>query len=213
MLQKNKILMIIAVISVIFTSQIFFKNVNNTHRHNSHTLIDTIPNIKEKADSVRGYIKKYDIEHTDNLMKVEDEIIIFMHDECTKNNIPKSIFFRIIDKESGFRFIKNTGGSGAMGYMQVMPQTYKGVSRKIGLKGDHDKKNNIIVGANLIRLIHSFWVNKQKKSGRESWEYTLAEYACGRKPMQLYNIDSTKVIGYHIPENVKPGIERVLKYY
>ena len=128
-----------------------------------------------------------------------------MIDEADKYKIPHVIFFRVMERESKFQFIKNNEGSSAFGYMQVVNSTFSKYYDKLNLKNGHTQGNNIRVAANLISSIHSFWVGKFKND-RTVWEYTLAEYGCGRAPMISGD-------GYIIPESVKPGINYVMKYY
>lgn len=150
-------------------------------------------------------IKESKIEHIDNFRTVPDSIFFLMIDEADKYNIPYVIFFRVMEKESKFQFVKNTEGSTAFGYMQVVNSTFSKYYQKLKLKNGHTQGNNIRVAANLISSIHSFWVGKFKNE-RTVWEYTLAEYGCGRQPMISGD-------GYIIPESVKPGINYVMKYY
>jgi hypothetical protein len=150
-------------------------------------------------------IKESKIEHIANFRTVPDSIFFLMIDEADKYKIPHVIFFRVMERESKFQFIKNNEGSSAFGYMQVVNSTFSKYYDKLNLKNGHTQGNNIRVAANLISSIHSFWVGKFKNE-RTVWEYTLAEYGCGRAPM--INGD-----GYIIPESVKPGINYVMKHY
>ena len=90
--------------------------------------------------------------------------------------------------------------------MQVVPSTFSKYYSKLNLKDGHTPGNNIRVAANLLYSIREFW-KTQFKDDRKIWEYTLAEYGCGRQPM----IDSSG--GYFIPGSVKPGINYVMKCY
>jgi hypothetical protein len=151
-------------------------------------------------------IQESKIEHICNLKSVPDSIFFLMISEADKYKIPYFIFFRIMEKESKFQFISNKEGSGAFGYMQVVPSTFSIYYKKLNLTGGHTQGNNIRVAANLIHSIREFWKTKFKDD-RKIWEYTLAEYVCGRKSM----MDSNG--GYFIPENVKPSINYVMKCY
>jgi len=158
----------------------------------------------------RGYlefkvIQESKIEHISNLKAVPDSIFFLMVKEVDRYKIPYVIFFRIMEKESKFQFIPNSEGSGAMGYMQVVKSTFNMYYNKLNLKNGHTQGNNIRVAANLIHSIHSFWSGRFKNE-RTVWEYTLAEYGCGRAPM-------IKDSGYFIPESVKPGINYVMRHY
>jgi len=146
------------------------------------------------------------IEHIDNLRQVPDSIFFLMVEEADKYDIPYVIFFRIMERESKFKFVANTEGSGAFGYMQVVTSTFSKYYGKLNLENGHTQGNNIRVAACLIDNIRKFWASKFKDE-RKTWEYTLAEYGCGRAPMQDGNG------GYFIPNEVKPGINYVMKEY
>jgi hypothetical protein len=88
---------------------------------------------------------------TSSLRKLDDDIFFLMLGECTKYDIPLDIYFRLIDMESGFKFVRNTQ-SGANGYMQVMPTTFTYLTKKMGVSGvPHNKTNNVLVGSYLLR--------------------------------------------------------------
>lgn len=155
--------------------------------------------------------KNYNLEHFETFRNLPDSIFYLMFEEVEKNKIPHTIFFRLIDRESGFRFIPNSEGSGAMGYMQVMPHTFQQLSHTLSLPGGHTPTNNIRVGAYYLRISHVFWL-AVLKDDKKAWEYALAEYAVGRGGMQVKD-ENNRVVGYYIPESTKSGIERVLKFY
>lgn len=149
---------------------------------------------------------KVDSRYVSYLKEVPDSLFFLMIKESDKYKIPYVIFFRIMERESKFQFVDNTEGSSAKGYMQVVRATFKSYYDKLGLKGGHTKGNNIRVAANLISTMHSFWKNKFRDN-RTAWEYTLAEYGCGRAPM-------TKKDGsYIIPDSSRWGVNYVMKYY
>lgn len=147
----------------------------------------------------------------DNLKELPDSIFFLMVNESEKNGIPYMIYFRLIERESGFKFIANTEGSGAMGYMQIMPSTFKSYANILNLKGGHTPENNIKIGSYFLGKIFKIW-NQKYKDEKTAWEYALCEYGCGKGSMQLYSQDST-VVGYFIPNSLKPGIEKVMRYY
>lgn len=121
------------------------------------------------------------LRHGDNLSKLPDHIFFCMIEEIERYQIPYTIFFRVIDHESGFRFIPNAQGSGALGYCQVMPVTFKNISRTLGLV-KHDKINNIKVGAYLLR--HNFNIYKKRGYGeRDAWYHALVAYSGGNRKL------------------------------
>jgi len=151
-------------------------------------------------------IKAAKIKYIDNLKAVPDSIFFLMVTEADKYNIPYVVFFRIMERESKFQFVKNTEGSSALGYMQIIKSTFKAHYDRLGLTGGHSHKNNIKVAAGLIDNIHNFW-KKKFKNKRTAWEYTVAEYGHGRGPL----MDSTG--SYFIPDSIRSGINYVMKYY
>lgn len=228
-LKSNKYLIIFLSIVVFLISLSFtmgysidkiYLNDLKDNLNNSHQVIDSLTNALLNKDSIildfskelksREYlefkiIRESRVENISNLKSVPDSIFRLMINEADKYKIPYVIFFRVMERESKFLFISNSGGSSAMGYMQVVQSTFSQYYSKLHLKNGHTPGNNIRVASALINNIHNFW-KTQIKNERSAWEYTLAEYACGRFPMQNKS-------GYFIPDDVKQGIEYVMKYY
>lgn len=198
----------------------YIKNLkNNISFKISH--ISQLNNINNSKDSIinklstevrsREYlefkiIQEAKLTYIDNIKSVPDSIFFLMVSESDKYNIPYTIFFRVMEKESKFLFVKNNEGSSALGYMQVIESTFSKYYNKLDLSNGHTKGNNIRVAASLINSIHNFWSTKFKDDYK-IWEYSLAEYGCGRSPM----MDGRG--GYFIPESVKPGINYVMREY
>ena len=84
---------------------------------------------------------------------------------------------------SGFRFISNFQGSGAMGYCQVMPVTFKIVARELGFS-KHDEVTNIKTGAYVLKENFNFYRN-QGLGVKNAWYNALISYSGG-------NIDLAK---------------------
>ena len=133
-----------------------------------------------------------------------------MASQADEYEIPYSIYFRLIDVESGYKFIPNHGGSGAFGYMQVMPTTFNSYAKKLKLKGAHTKENNVLVGSYMLYKNHNDWM-KRGYDEHEAWEYSLAEYNAGEGNLQTV-IDST-VVGWHIPSYTEDYIAEIMKTY
>lgn len=146
--------------------------------------------------------------HEENFRHINRHIFSLMVSECDKYDLPYSVFFSVVDRESGFQFVPNSEGSGAMGYMQLMPKTFSSNARKLGLKS-HTPENNIKVGAYHLYDLFSFW--KRKYTDDETaWTWALAQYAVGLGGMQVKDSSGIK---YQIPESTKPGIEKVMRNY
>jgi len=148
-----------------------------------------------------------------NISRIDDDILFLMVEQANKYKIPYTIYFRLIDRESGFKFIHNigkNGGSGAFGYMQIMPKTFKSFKKILNLRGGHTKVNNILVGSYMLSRSYNYWKSKGK-SDKESWEFCLSEYNTGRGNMQIKN--NGKVSGYFIPNYTRSYINYIMKYY
>jgi len=156
-------------------------------------------------------IEECEFIHLNNFINLDTNIFKLMVKECDAYHIPYSIFFSVVDKESGFRFIKNTEGSNAMGYMQMMPKTFSHCAKKLHLKDGHTPINNVRAGAYHLYTLHSFWKRKYHND-KIAWKWALAEYATGLAPMQVKD-SSGKVISYQIVESSLPGVNKVLRNY
>mgnify|MGYP001172795863 CR=1 FL=1 len=192
--------------STIYSKDNYIQNLSSEIVKKDSTIESLSVEIKSREYLQYKVVQQSNITHVSNLNSVPDSIFFLMVSEADRYNIPYVIFFRIMERESKFKFIANTEGSGAFGYMQVVPSTFSKYYSKLNLKGGHTPGNNIRVAANLLYSIREFW-KTQFKDDRKIWEYTLAEYGCGRKPM----MDSSGA--YFIPESVKPGINFVMRYY
>jgi len=203
-------------ILLVFLFLIFYKNVSIPSKSIQLAMpyeSITVSVITKSNQFKRGYFQNVILNdcnfiHRENFLDLDPRVFELMVSECDKYDIPYSIFFSVVDRESGFRFIENSEGSGAMGYMQMMPQTFNYCSAKLDLAGGNTPENNIKAGAYHLYDLHNDW--SRKFSNDESWRWALAQYATGLGGMQVE--DSTGV-HYEIPESTKPGIERVMNNY
>jgi soluble lytic murein transglycosylase-like protein len=98
-------------------------------------------------------------------------------DECAKNELPPRVVFRLIKAESGFR--KNAVSSaGAKGFFQIMPATYRGYSKKLGIV-KHNDMSNIEVGTFYLKTLHSYFDRRKNLSKSEKWRLTILSYNYG----------------------------------
>lgn len=146
--------------------------------------------------------------HT-NFVNLNETIFELMVQECDKYKIPYCIFFSLVDKESGFRFVKNSQGTNAFGYMQLMPKTFSIYANKLKLEGGHNAENNVKVGAYHLSELYNFW-SKKYKSEKEIWRWSIAQYNCGLGGLQVKDSNSVR---YKIPESLIPTIENIMKNY
>jgi soluble lytic murein transglycosylase-like protein len=129
--------------------------------------------------------KTCDISHRANLVKLlaeEPEIFRLMLAEGEANKIPFTVWFRVIDKESGYLFVNNASGSGAKGYCQVMPRTFRHYEKVLKLTDGHTKPNNIRVGARLLRDNANRYLAKNM-SPAIAWARALKDYSGGNAPL------------------------------
>ena len=207
------ILFILSAFSLGYTSHLIKSLDTYKQSKEKSIIIDSLKLLSSKKDSVirslrevsisRDYwnwkiISETGIKEVTSFKKLSDTVVYECLNQCQILDIPIKIFFRIMERESRFQFIKNKTGSGAFGYMQVMPGTFKLWYKKLKLTGGHNQINNIIVSANLLSSSYQFW----KSTKSEAWRWALAEYACGREPLLKLG---------RIPDEVIPGIEKVLK--
>ena len=175
--------------------------------------IDRVGFIKSSLYQTKLSIcKTINIDHKDNFLSLDDNIFCIMLNQCDLYKIPYSIFFSKVDQESGFLNVKNSQGSNADSYMQLMPGTYYLYSHQLGLSGCETPENNIKVGAYYIYSSHNYWRKSYRGDDISSWRWTLAEYECGRGGLQILD-DSGKVVGYKIPDSVVPRINHVINNY
>lgn len=200
-INQNRILFLFVNIFFLWTISLFFfgrlsafekvKNLESkltettSALESSYKLINlkeiTIDNLRIQTRS-REYLQfviKRDcqLRHYGALTKLPDDVFFTIIDEIEKYKIPYTIFFRLIDRESGFQFISNNQGSGAFGYCQVMPSTFKYASKKLKLK-EHNQINNIKAGAWVLKQ----GFDKYKKEGfdvKSAWYRSLIDYSGG----------------------------------
>lgn len=172
------------------TNDIMYNTNLLMHRKDS-----TISQLREQMGS-RDYLQfviKRDchIENYANLTKLSDDVFFTMIDEIERYQIPYTIWFRMIDKETGFRFVPNNQGSGAYGYCQVMPTTFSEVAKKLGLK-KHDEFNNIKAGAYVLKQNYNLYRNKGIGE-YESWHKALTNYSGGDSDLATYEMQYFKL--------------------
>ena len=137
----------------------------------------TIAEISDLKE-MRGFIeyKVYrdcKLENYKSLKKMPDPIFYTIIEEINYHKIPYTIFFRLLDQESGFQFVKNKK-SKANGVCQVLPSTSKILSKRIGLTGDPEI-DNIRMGAFHLKVRYDHY----RSAGlceKESWTKSLMDY-------------------------------------
>ena len=94
--------------------------------------------------------------------KVSEDHMDIMINKAEEFNIPYSIMFRVIARESRFNWFNKRGkvltsGAGAMGYMQIIPSTFRGIYDKLDLEGGHTPENNITAGAYYLDKLYKMF--------------------------------------------------------
>jgi len=200
LIKENILLFLLVSISVVWTVGFFylgrasnFKQVGNLENKLSKTTYQleathkilgeresTIDRIRREVGE-REYLQfiiKRDchLRNFDGLTKLPDEVFFTMIDEIETHNVPYTIFFRVIDRESGFTFIENPS-SGAFGYCQVLPSTFRVAQREIGVK-DHNEINNIKVG---VWVLKGGYLRHKRKglTDEKAWHNSLVDYSGG----------------------------------
>jgi hypothetical protein len=177
--------------------------------------ITTIDNLRKQTQTRQylEYIIKRDcyLKCPDALSKLPDDIFFTMIEEIERYEIPYTIFFRVVDLESGFQFITNTS-SGAYGYCQVMPSTFNYVSKILDLK-EHSPVNNVKVGAYVLK--DGFKRHKARGlDDKDAWFHSLVNYCGGsheiaKKEMMYYKegLLDTKSILIKNPDSTETKVK------
>ncbi len=133
--------------------------------------------------------------------KVPDNHLLAIKDNAEKMNIPLSIYVRVIHHESRFDSSAVNLSSGAMGYMQMMPGTFRHFYDVLSLKGGNTSLNNLMCGSLLLKQKYEYWYKRKKDQG-EAWQMALACYAMG---------DSLPRALDRVPESVKGYVNYVMQ--
>ena len=139
-IQKNYALIIISLL-LILIGQTMYNHYEYSRRNNLSMQIERDSILRSNLQY--KIIRESKITYIENLKSIPDSILFLMASEADKYNIPYVIFFRIMEHESKFQFVKNTQGSSALGYMQIIKSTFNSYYDKLGLTGGHTKSNNI----------------------------------------------------------------------
>lgn len=139
-----------------------------------------LANLIEKTSS-REYLEfviKRDchLRNPQNLSKLSDKVFYTIVEEIEKYKIPYTVFYRLIDFESGFTFATNVS-SGAFGYCQVMPSTWNVLCKSLKLTV-HDEINNIKMGAYILKIGYDRY-KKQGLDDKNAWTRSLVDYSGG----------------------------------
>lgn len=178
-------------------------NVIDYLRFNEQLLISRMSNINNKlmaetSEKLNYKNKLYNIIYSDDYMRyiVYKEANIFiprganmqhlrvMFQETDKNEIPYSIIFRLINKESGY-INGLTSNKGAFGYMQVMPETKKIYRKKLHTQNLTPVDENITIGCAMLKEMYTLY-KSEKNNEVKAWKLALAAYNAGPGNVKKY---------------------------
>lgn len=110
----------------------------------------------------------------------------FVSKYCAEYEVPESLAYAVIRTESGFKK-DAVSRAGAVGLMQLMPDTYSWLSRLMGVEEVpdmiSDPETNIRYG---IYYLHHLY----NRFGSESWETAAAAYNAGHGRVTQWLADS-----------------------
>lgn len=179
------------ILTIILTIALLFASLNT--KNNS---IKQLNKQSSKFNLCRLHFEKMlidDIEKESGLnipeyANIDD--IIFMYETANELKIPIRIVFRLIYTES--RFVANPKNGN--GYMQVLPSTYKSVSKNVDLTNLSDTEKNILIGMTYLKNLHIHW---------DSWKLAVASYKEGKGMISSY--------GGKIPPSAIKYVKFILK--
>lgn len=116
-----------------------------------------------------------------------------------KYGIDKSLIMAVIKQESDFN-PKSTSGAGAMGLMQLMPDT----AREVGVNNPYDIGQNIDGGTRYLK--------KMLDIHGSSKELALAAYNAGPGTLKYRGVKNTSDIS-RLPYETRDYVQKVMKYY
>lgn len=153
-----------------------YENYTNTvDRNNNANSNTTTWDLSPSKVSYSG--SKGDIVDKTKAKPSMSEIESWVNEACKKYNIDPSLIMGMIKAESSFNN-QVISKSGAVGLMQLMPETAKEMGLQVNSKIDErwDPKKNIEAGIAYISKYHKIISDKLNK---EDWNLTIAGYNCG----------------------------------
>lgn len=207
-IKTHNIIFLICIISIFITSYLIFTSIINNHNNKINKLKSENLTLKSKInseltvkDSLFKILKSNDylyyvIEKESSIKipkHVEPEFIRYMYEQAINNNIPINIMFRLVYKESSFRY-NAISHMGAYGFMQLMPNTYKWYCKRLGIEEiPHTEEKNIYIGTYMLYELYSYWYNEIKEINnktenieKDAWKHTLASYNAGMGNVNYY---------------------------
>lgn len=116
-----------------------------------------------------------------------------------KYNVDKSLIMSIIKQESSF-VPYATSNAGAMGLMQLMPDTAK----ELGVKDPYDIEENVDGGTKYLSDLLEMYGNTK--------ELALSAYNAGSGTLKRYGVDSADKIT-KLPSETQNYVKKIMKSY
>jgi hypothetical protein len=127
--------------------------------------------------------------------RVEDDHLRLMFACADSNDIPYTVFFRVIQKESRYKWWV-VSSAGAQGYMQMMPATYKSVAGKIGQPLEMTPESNIICGSYYLRKKYNEMFNKvihKKVYDKLDFDMNTSVQNLSKEEFEVYSQECQKI--------------------
>jgi hypothetical protein len=154
----------------LFQKQSFYKD-SLIH---SNIIIDSLKTQLESVDYTR--FKIWCI--SDIKIPEQFPYVLKIWNLAKERGIPIEILTRLIYQESKYS-ISARSSAGAIGYMQIMPPTYRQFNNYL-IKGVNLPEKNIEIGINYLSFLYEFWKYKKPNySEKEIWILVLASYNSG----------------------------------
>lgn len=146
-------------------------------RHGFQNLLDTA------IDALSGQLSSKDV--------APNQLDGIFDEAAAKYDVDKQLLLAVARTESNFR-TSATSDSGAMGIMQLMPETAK----EMGVEDAYDPYDNIMGGAKLLSILLNRYDGDKSKA--------LAAYNAGGNTVDSYGDVPPKIQGY---------VDKVMSYY
>jgi hypothetical protein len=195
-IQKNKFILSVIVIPMLWSCTFFtfgrLSSTQNTIVIEKKTFINN--HLKgvdfNSLNGERKFIEylahtKFKIENYKNLQKLPDEVFFTIVSEIQRNKIPASLFFRLLDQESGFRDIVNYN-SGVRGIPQINSDTRRRILKIIGSTNHRIIDDIRVCSYHLKSQYETHKINGNDE--RKSWTLSLVDYNGGSSTLAKENM-------------------------
>ena len=132
-------------------------------------------------------------------------------------DVPERWIREVMRQESGGRLYSGSGLTtspvGAMGLMQVMPETYDGLAGRYNLGGDpYDPHNNILAGTAYVREMYDLYGSPGFLAAYNAGPGRLDDYLSRNRPLPLETRRYVAAIGPYIADSYPNSRSPVEQY-